>query len=966
MAALALLTLVSPLAIAQQPRVASISRPAPVQPPTLRLADASLLALGDMRVEVDVEGGLAVTNVTMRFDNGNDRAVEGDLYVPMPTDATVSGYALDIAGRMVDGVAVERTAARKAFDAEVRKGIDPGLVELTRGNVFHTRVFPVPARGSRTIRLTYVSSLTGGGSSQRLSVPLTLTRATSLTVTVKASNAAKVITSPVPLRFGSDRFSGEGKVDFSGALVVDVPRDANVPTVTKAADGQVYVTLDAGLTAATGQAIEPARVRVVWDASKSRAGGEIARERDAVIAWLDRTASVKEVELAPFANALLPAQRFAWPRNRDALKRAIDGQVYDGGTQLGVLSELDGWPEATVVVSDGLSTFGTAWPSKLPAPMWTLSASTVVDAPVLRRLAGAAGGGFVNAAERPAAEAAAELGRPGLRLSKLEVSGLADVWPAAPAPVHSATQIVGRLNGQDARVTATFSQGGQVIATRSWKVSGQSARESELGRAHWAQVKLGELLARPDTPRAALIDHGKAYGLVTPHTSLLVLETLDQYVTHDVRPPATWPEMRQKWDEAVLTQKRADDRKQQSVLENVLALWQARVEWWDKTFSYPKNFKYGAKSEKKDAESAMEDAAVEREEVEELAARADSVARPSPAAKMSVSKKRKAKNGGSANSRSVDAAIALKAWEPDTPYLRALKGAPIDARLATYLKERDSWGGAPGFYLDCADFFRRDGEGAVALRVLSNLAELKLDDPALMRVMAHRLAQLEELDLAIMTFQAVLALRPEEPQSYRDLALVLERRAATRGVARAAMKADLYEALALLAKVVMGEWDRFAEIQVIALTEFNHAWTKAKRFGGKQTWLDPRLIKALDMDVRIAMSWDADLTDMDLHVIEPSTEKAYYGHNRTTIGGLVTRDFTRGYGPEVYALKKAMNGTYKVQTKFFGSSAAKLQGAVTLQVDVFTNYGRKNEQRKAMTLRLTERKETFTVGEIEL
>jgi Ca-activated chloride channel family protein len=113
------------------------------------------------------------------------------------------------------------------------------------------------------------------------------------------------------------------------------------------------------------------------------------------------------------------------------------------------------------------------------------------------------------------------------------------------------------------------------------------------------------------------------------------------------------------------------------------------------------------------------------------------------------------------------------------------------------------------------------------------------------------------------------------------------------------------------------------------------------------------------------MTWDADLTDMDLHVLEPSFEEAYYGHNLTTIGGKVSRDFTQGYGPEVYSVRKAMKGLYKVKTKFFGSSAAQLQGAVTLQVDVYTNWGRKNEKRQSMTLRLTENKEEFVVGEVK-
>jgi uncharacterized protein YfaP (DUF2135 family) len=104
---------------------------------------------------------------------------------------------------------------------------------------------------------------------------------------------------------------------------------------------------------------------------------------------------------------------------------------------------------------------------------------------------------------------------------------------------------------------------------------------------------------------------------------------------------------------------------------------------------------------------------------------------------------------------------------------------------------------------------------------------------------------------------------------------------------------------------------------------------------------------------------------MDLHVVEPSGEEADYSHNRTTIGGLVSRDFTQGYGPEEYILRRAMHGRYVIKANYYGSSAASLIGPVTLHVDVYTNYGRKNERVRSMTLRLTEAKETFVVGEIE-
>jgi len=147
--------------------------------------------------------------------------------------------------------------------------------------------------------------------------------------------------------------------------------------------------------------------------------------------------------------------------------------------------------------------------------------------------------------------------------------------------------------------------------------------------------------------------------------------------------------------------------------------------------------------------------------------------------------------------------------------------------------------------------------------------------------------------------------------------------------------------------------------------ELNALIPKAKAVGLKEIPVDPRLLKLLGVDVRIILTWDADNTDMDLWVIEPSGERAYYGHRRTTIGGHMSRDFTRGYGPEEYCLRRAMNGLYAIKVNYYGSAAARLIGAVTLQVDIFTHYGRPNEERRSMTLRLTQKRETVTVGQIE-
>jgi hypothetical protein len=296
--------------------------------------------------------------------------------------------------------------------------------------------------------------------------------------------------------------------------------------------------------------------------------------------------------------------------------------------------------------------------------------------------------------------------------------------------------------------------------------------------------------------------------------------------------------------------------------------------------------------------------------------------------------------------------ITVQAWDPKTPYLSALKAASKAERYNIYLEQRTKFAASPAFFLDCAEFFLGADDTALGIRILTNLAELKLEEASLLRVLAWRLQQAGELERAAVILRKVQKLRPEEPQSHRDLALVL----AEQGQTAAAMD--------LLLKVIMGEWQRFAEIELIALEELNALIAQTKVPAPKD--LDPRLIKNLDVDVRIVMVWDADATDVDLHVVESSGEEAAYNHNRTAMGGLVSRDFTQGYGPEEYMVRRAQPGPFQIFAHYFGSRQQTIIGPCTITATVFTNFGRPTQNRQVLTLRLNEPKDRANIGTIRI
>ena len=79
----------------------------------------------------------------------------------------------------------------------------------------------------------------------------------------------------------------------------------------------------------------------------------------------------------------------------------------------------------------------------------------------------------------------------------------------------------------------------------------------------------------------------------------------------------------------------------------------------------------------------------------------------------------------------------------------------------------------------------------------------------------------------------------------------------------------------------------------------------------------------------------------------------------------MSKDFTQGYGPEEYLLKKALPGKYKIQANYYGSGQQRLTGPATVQATVITNFGRADEKRQAFTVRLASQKEVIDLGTIE-
>lgn len=958
-----LLALVACPAGAQSP---PISRPQAATPLLIAPAAEQPVQLQRARIEGDVQAGIAQTRITLEFHNPNRRVLEGELQFPLGDGQQISGFALDINGEMRDAVPVPKDRGRQVFEEIARRGVDPGLLEQTAGNQFRLRIYPLPAGGSRRVQLVMREPLAFDGQGWRWTLPLQFAAgAASVELKLQAPGATAAGTAPFRISAGQLQWQGRG-AQLPKQLQWSLPaaRQAQVQ-VASWQDGHYLLAQLPVSTGSTPRTL-PREIGLLWDGSGS--GGQ--RDRTREFALLDRYFAAMgdgTVALTVLRDRAEQVRRFRIRAgNWSELRAALQAVRPDGASALAQWQPQPGVKEY-LLVSDGLLTYG---PEQLPAMVADQrlfaisSAGACTDAVRLRGWSEAHGGRFVALGEDVGAAASALLSSP-LDVQVDAGRGAQDVVIDRRSEAQGWLWLHARLaaDGVPMRVRVGGGEWEALPAT-------QKSDDGELLAGLWAQARLQQLAVDRRGNREAMQRLSQQFGLVGPDTSLIVLETLDDYLRYAIRPSGT---LRTEYDARFAVQvadRAAADRER---LDEVAARWKERQQWWNR--SWPKGMPPQPKGGALEVASA--DYAMESAPVAMLAAPAPA-APPAPAP-MAAAEQRmeassaRARRSAPASNKALDSitvtggrvaapaaanegelGIQLAAWQPDSTIARRLRQGPASQLYDRYLAERDAHADSSAFFLDVADLLLAQGQRDLALRVLSNLAEMDLDNRHLLRVLGYRLMQADAPALAVPVFEQVLAMGQEEPQSFRDLGLAL------------AAAGKPQQALAPLYQVVVRPWDsRFDGIALIALDELTNLVARSTpRLD--TTSIDPRLLQAMPLDLRVVLSWDADNSDMDLWVTDPNGERAYYGNRLTYQGGQMSQDFTGGYGPEQFSLRNAKPGKYKVEANYFGSRQQLVTGATTLMLRLTTHWGTSKQKDQMVTMRLKDRAETVLVGEFEV
>jgi Flp pilus assembly protein TadD len=539
------------------------------------------LTVGYHKVSVDIRDQIARTVIEESFVNHTDAQLEGVFHFPLPQDASISGFGMWIGDKLVEADVVEKQRAREIYETILRERRDPGLLEWTGGNIFKARVFPIFPHSEKRIKITYTQVLPLKGSRYRYSYALQSEllqqhplRELAIDVRVNSAVPLKSVTSPTHTT-RNDATLHSAHVEFT-AQEYTPTRDFEV--VVELGSGQSDAVLiphrrgDDGyfmlqLTPPGGSGDwerpllpdgEPVQLLILADTSASIDAGQRATQATFIGALLSSLTAKDTFNLATcdvtcdwaFAEPV-PASAENVAAARDYLAKRTSLGWTDLDRAFATAFKRAGPKTHVVYVGDGIVTTGDADPVAFSkrlrrlydgssAILHSVSLGSSYEPRVLKAIAALSGGSMrkITGEQGPQAvarELLGEIAQPALRDIKVEFKGMkvARVYPETLANVPSGSQqiLLGRYlpegKDQTGEVIVTGTQASKPVRF-STHVSLKDAEEgnSFIPRL-WARMHLDSLLEQgtSEVIRDEIIALSEEYQIITPYTSLLVLET---------------------------------------------------------------------------------------------------------------------------------------------------------------------------------------------------------------------------------------------------------------------------------------------------------------------------------------------------------------------------------------------------------------------------------------------------------
>ena len=916
--------------------------------PVLKVNDKPL-GLSSLNIKVDIVGNIATTTYDMLFHNPTNSVLEGELSFPLGEGHNVSRFALDVNGKLREAVVVDKELGRIAFEQVVRRGVDPALLEKGTGNNYKARIYPIPANGYKRVVLAYEQELILNDGDQYYNLPLNFKNkldAFKLEILVFNQKEQPVIEKGKisGLEFSNwekhyrTSITKKGYIPNIGLLIkIPVPIDTE-----KILFYDDYFYIYKTLLPQIRQREKPNKIALFWDASLSMENRKLDKELDLLGEYFKY---LKEVTVCfvSFSNTILIDQEFNIVNGNWAdLKKEIEQTIYDGGTAYDVLLNKKNDADIKLLFSDGITSLSDIDLNE-EKPIFIINSIAKSNHTALKYKAELSNGAYINLNAKSNFEGLSRLKFESYKfLGYKSDSKELEIYPKEPMSVSNDFSISGKNFKNGDRVILNFGYGNEISQSISVDINDSKTTTNKKIIRIWAQKKSDYLEINHKKNKTQITKLGIDYSLVTDYTSLIVLEDVMDYIRYKITPPE---ELLEEYNNILAKIESLKSKRNEEIDLSLGLLFTPRnaqlledeMEDEEVLFRSEQNRRFGEVEVTYDEVVEIEDI-----DVDEAGVEMETTILNGLVSNFTIV------DSNSVSRTKYKGDLSIKKRKLDIDYIVALRKVKNKYEAySLYLSQRKNYLKTPVYYTDVSNHFKEAyNDVDYSSRILSNIAELDFDNYELLKVFAYQLQANNQDRLALFIFKRILELRPEDAQSYRDLALAYQN------------VSKCQEALDLFNSIITGDIYKnnnrrvFEGITLIAKNEIKYL-IKKYRDDLDLSEINKELLNEVTYDIRVVVDWNHNDTDIDLHIIDPNLEECFYSHPSTKIGGRMSPDMTQGFGPEEFVLKNAVKGDYFVKIKYYGDRYQKADNPTFMKVTMFKNYGSKNETKETQIIRLT-------------
>ncbi|HRG47421.1 MAG TPA: VIT and VWA domain-containing protein, partial [Leptospiraceae bacterium] len=365
------------------------------------------LPISKFSIDVSILGSFARTKIGIQFYNETDRVLEGQFVFPLPQGQTISGYALEIDGKFRDAVVVEKAKGRQVFESTIRQKIDPGLLELTRGNVFQSRIYPIPAKGYKSIEVSFEQELSLKENGWAYLLPLQFEEAIedfSIHIDIPNQEIKPILYQNEFADFNFQKKGDSYCLDYQAKRILVnqqigflVPQERNQKILIQKKDkDKNYFYMNLIPEAKSRPKKLPTNVCLLWDASDSGKKRDLNKEITLLQEYFQKIQSFT-LEIVQFSFWIHSSKTFTIQNgNTEGVIQYLKEIQYDGGTQLGALDLSKYKCDEFLLVSDGISNFGSSELKLSDTPLYALNSSSIAEHSYLEYISRNSGGAYLN------------------------------------------------------------------------------------------------------------------------------------------------------------------------------------------------------------------------------------------------------------------------------------------------------------------------------------------------------------------------------------------------------------------------------------------------------------------------------------------------------------------------------------------------------------------------------------------